>query len=337
MRHWLSSPLVRRAGVFAALVLVSNAAPNAAASDNKLRETLRYDGNDFDTWRQKLQTELKPEVRIEGLKALGAFGVNGYAREASAAICDLMRGYDARTECAEDAKVVTAGLKAIEKIGGDALPQLKTALKSDKRNVRRFAVKAIGNLDKETQTATVLDVVAALDDADWYVTYRCLEILHIREKTPEIRRAIKSRAKQIVPDLDSTMKDKDHPNDDCKLEAIVMIGLCGSEGKDAVPALVETLNNPRSSSWISEIIYTLGEIGPDAKDALPVLKSSFAEYLEDPKKSGKKPRPGFFSPSVGMSGMSSGPIGTYASGRAVVDEHPLPQTVKDAVKKIEKK
>ena len=58
------------------------------------RESLRYDGKSFREWRTYLTTELNQELRFEGLKAMGIFGVNGYAEEAASVILEVVKGHD---------------------------------------------------------------------------------------------------------------------------------------------------------------------------------------------------------------------------------------------------
>src|SRR5262249_40204147 len=53
------------------------------------KESLRYGGKTFNQWRTELMTELKPEIRIDGIKALREFGANGYGTEAVLAIVEV--------------------------------------------------------------------------------------------------------------------------------------------------------------------------------------------------------------------------------------------------------
>jgi hypothetical protein len=55
---------------------------------------LRYNGKSFDEWRNSWQTELSHEKRIEAVRALAAFGANGFGKEASQAILDVAGEYD---------------------------------------------------------------------------------------------------------------------------------------------------------------------------------------------------------------------------------------------------
>ena len=61
---------------------------------NSDKSNLRYDGKTFDDWHSAWQTELSTEKRLEGIKALAAFGGAGFGKEASAAILDVAGEYD---------------------------------------------------------------------------------------------------------------------------------------------------------------------------------------------------------------------------------------------------
>ena len=58
------------------------------------RGELRYGGKSFSYWENLPRTELKAEKRIDALHAMAAFGARGYAREATAAIVELLKEYD---------------------------------------------------------------------------------------------------------------------------------------------------------------------------------------------------------------------------------------------------
>src|SRR5262249_7059088 len=73
-----------------------------AAPPKIQKEELRYNGKTFDQWRKDLLTELKPEIRIDGIKAMREFGVNGYGEEAMQVILDIMRGFDVSKPTPDD-------------------------------------------------------------------------------------------------------------------------------------------------------------------------------------------------------------------------------------------
>jgi hypothetical protein len=70
---------------------------------NQRRASLRYEGKSFEEWREAGRTELSAEKRLEAVKALAAFGANGYGRGAAQAILDAARQYD--WNALEDTKI----------------------------------------------------------------------------------------------------------------------------------------------------------------------------------------------------------------------------------------
>ena len=55
---------------------------------------MHYDGKSFEQWQTAWKTELSTEKRLETVKALAAFGANGYGQEAAAAIVEVAGQYD---------------------------------------------------------------------------------------------------------------------------------------------------------------------------------------------------------------------------------------------------
>jgi beta-lactamase regulating signal transducer with metallopeptidase domain/thiol-disulfide isomerase/thioredoxin len=68
--------------------------PSRTRSTTRNRSKLRYEGKSFEEWRDAWQTELSTAKRLEAVKALTAFGANGYGEEAAAAILDIVDQYD---------------------------------------------------------------------------------------------------------------------------------------------------------------------------------------------------------------------------------------------------
>jgi len=71
-----------------------NAAKPSAAPASDVKPTLRYDGKTFDEWRTAWKTELSTEKRLDAVKALAAFGANGYGKEAAETILRVVPQYD---------------------------------------------------------------------------------------------------------------------------------------------------------------------------------------------------------------------------------------------------
>jgi protein involved in polysaccharide export with SLBB domain/HEAT repeat protein len=270
------------------------------------REAMRYDGKDFSQWRTELLTELKADIRVEGLKALSAFGTNGYATEATAAIWEMMRGYQSPPSNPDDHKVVNAGLQAIAKIGPAAVPELRKALKDDNRNARRFAVAALMRLGSDAKAA-LPDLLEAAKDKDPYVRLQVLTALvSIDRKSTGVVSALIAalydparrdtaisllrdlhleptdgpEAKELVPALIAAMGDK---NEGIQNAAIFLLKPYRTQAREAVPALIKILKrNDLASDTLGEVAEILGATGPAAKDAVPVLN----ELLQREKQAG---------------------------------------------------
>jgi hypothetical protein len=114
---------------------------------------LRYGGKSFEDWRRIMMTDLKPETRIEAIKALSAFGANGYGKEAAEAIIQLMRGYEFPGRDRDDQNVINAAESAFRKIGPEGASALIEELEHGKLNGRRFAIAALQNMGPAAKDA----------------------------------------------------------------------------------------------------------------------------------------------------------------------------------------
>jgi hypothetical protein len=105
------------------------------------REAMHYDGKPFAYWQTYCRTELKPERRIEALKALAAFGANGYAEEAAEVVMKIAEDYsgelrfrtdwhcvDVNDKTTPNGKVVSEALETSKRIGAAMLPALLKGL-----------------------------------------------------------------------------------------------------------------------------------------------------------------------------------------------------------------
>jgi HEAT repeat protein len=256
------------------------------------RESLRYGGKSFDQWRTELTTELKPQVRVEGMKALSAFGANGYGKEATEAVLDILRGYNAESlsngevlrprnfsiqagiaspTTSDDQRVLLAGLEAVLKIGPDAVPALTAGLQEGNRNARRFAVTCLRQLGPEAKPA-VPALLKVLKGEDAYLQRYAIDL--IAEVDPG--------ANGFVPFLADSLK-KDRPQDLRSMCLNVLHGL-GRNPKadrkallrDAVPALLTVLKE--DELLYNGALYALSEIRPEARAVVPALTAALKKY-----------------------------------------------------------
>ena len=227
-------------------------AANKPASAAIKREDLRYGGKDFHQWRRELVTELKPTIRIDGLTALRAFGCNGYGDEATQAILDMMRGYDPLIEntSEEDAPVVQAGYRAMHKIGAAAVPTLTAAVKAENRNVRRFAISALGRLGSDAQPALPA-LLQAFKNEDAVTRSEAIDAVG------QVGRG----TKEVVAALIEVLKDN---TNDFRASAAGALNNLGESAKPAIPALLKTLSDKDAGVRIVAI-QSLQQIGAGAR------------------------------------------------------------------------
>jgi HEAT repeat protein len=219
------------------------------------------------------------------MKALSAFGANGYGKEATEAILDIMRGYEpkrllgdwvfkleqlryqdekTRAEIPDDARVVIAGLEAVVKIGADAAPALAAGLHGGNRNARRFAAVALHQLGKNAKAA-VPDLLKVFKGDDTYSQMHVIAPIA----------AVDPGAKELVPFLaDSLKKDRPQGLRSLCLQVLSDLGRNPKADRkallrDAVPALLRIL---KEGGRLSDSALTaLSEIRPEAKAVVPAL------------------------------------------------------------------
>jgi HEAT repeat protein len=263
------------------------------------KEALRYGGKDFDQWRAELVTELKPEVRVEGIRALGSFGANGYGAEAAAAILGVMKGYDVTSADKDEMSVTQAGRRAVCKIGAAALPVLRDGLKGENRNVRGFAALALADMGPEAKAA-VPALLAAARDKD---SFMCRVAIGAVEK-------LDAQAGGFIPTLIAALQDNDaqvrieatgalarrgpsarsaapalvgllkEDNGELRRSALVALGAIKPSAKAVVPALIRALDD-EDPAVLRQASEMLGQLGPDAKEAVPALVAHLKAAAEN--------------------------------------------------------
>jgi HEAT repeat protein/beta-lactamase regulating signal transducer with metallopeptidase domain len=270
LRLWAAPPAP------ATVVIVEDPAAAPAAADEGgaatrpvqrfPKEALRYGGKSFEQWRTELLTELKPAVRVDGMKALATFGANGYGAEATRAVLELMRGYDTNSSDPDDRNVTAAAYDAVRKIGDAAAPVLREGLRENNRNARRFAAWALsGNAAWAGGSAP--ELFAALRDRDSYV--RCDAVNALA--------TIKPRPKGYLPALLERLKDEDTR---VRNAAVASVGNLGPAARAAVPALIDIVDNDVPPLRVSAL-QALTLIKAEAKDLLPALTRAVQEPKRD--------------------------------------------------------
>jgi beta-lactamase regulating signal transducer with metallopeptidase domain len=170
--------LVRR-GARLELVKLQDTASAKEVTSAPAREALRYDGKPFSTWKGELKTELKPERRVEAIKAFTAFAAHGYGKEATQAIVEVMRQYDVwiihrKTPIGQLKQVAIDAFKPRAEDDpnwdsidpADAVPVLVDELTHGNTNGRLFATRALDIMGPESQAAIGALVAAIQADRE---------------------------------------------------------------------------------------------------------------------------------------------------------------------------
>ncbi len=266
------------------------------------KDPLLYGGKDFNAWRETLLTDLKPEVRVEAINALGAFSANGYAEEATTVILDVMRKYDYLTYDSEDGKVIQAGQNALAKIGPTAIVTLAKELSSNKVADRRFAIDTLSAMIRGFPKKTFPLLFVALKDDDPGVRFAAIRSivflssyhegfvasLTAAEKqgiaVPLVEQfgyadlgeiaataviALGPEAKLAVPSLSKALKNKEAGVRKLAYSTIDKLGSVAFEG--TIPAMIAIVKEDVNTEIRTNAIDALGRIGPPGKDAVPAL------------------------------------------------------------------
>ncbi len=154
----------------------------------------------------------------------------------------------------------------------DATAALVTALKSDKDTfVRRFSAQALGEIEADPKVAVPALTAALKDDHKELVEAAVTSLGKMGEPAvPALISVLKN--KSDVPD--KVGKKAPTPTDPTALvrtKAIEALGNMGPKAKSAVPVLSDAL---KDMNVRIEAANALGNIGPDAKDAVTALEGS---------------------------------------------------------------
>lgn len=273
------------------------------------REALRYGGKNFDQWRVEMETELKPEVRADGMTAMGAFGANGYAAEATRTIVDLMADYDVDTRDEKVKAVIEAAKEAIDKIDRPALPILwETVCRGNERS-RLFAIDRLEHsyyccplTGEDGWHPAVAELLKAARQKDKNVRELALGFLGnvknkpksclpallecLTDKVADIRKGaiycldkMRPEAKEVMSALKTAIENSEPA---VRYSALLMAGHYGAQATPLVPALLKRLEKPEALSRsipdffdadeFVALMNTLAAVGPAAKEALPRLR-----------------------------------------------------------------
>ncbi len=214
------------------------------------KDALRYDGKPFAYWETYMRTELKSERRIEGLRALAAFGVRGHAEEAAKAIVEVVKDYgeDAYGGDAEhatpDQRVILEAKGAIFKIGPAAYEVVLRNAKNDR--LRMFAHGFVPYYSYEGMNR--YEIVLSATAVTILLDYLQGEQVDAREFAVETLGRVLNRQWQTKEITQKILREK--------------------KDTEALAHRLTALLEKKSSSDIVEILKAMG---PSAKPAAKVL------------------------------------------------------------------
>jgi len=164
-----------------------------------------------------------------------------------------------------DIKVRQCAARALGMIGPAAkssAPQLMAALKDGDALVRAQAANALGDLDLET--GDVYSALAAMIvDKDPVVRREAIRSLERLDPPPDL----------VLPLMTQVLSDAD--------AQVVMPALhsLAELGPKAVPPMTKALASPKTRFWA---LVVLGEVGPDAKSAVPAITPLLNDKTQAP-------------------------------------------------------
>jgi len=220
------------------------------------------------------------QVSGAAIVALGQIGAD--AKSAVPTIVDALNKKETRS----------LAIVALGKIGPDAkaaVPELAKNLKT--KEVQSLVIEALGNIGPQAKSA-VPDLADLLKEADKEVKPSILSTLarmgpdakpvvaaigsclSTDDKETSLQglaalAALGPDAKDAVGDIIALFVDEDlRPDNKLRLQAVKTLGKIG---KPAVPPLTKALSSPNRYMKVG-VIQALGEIGPDAKEAIRAIQ-----------------------------------------------------------------
>jgi tRNA A-37 threonylcarbamoyl transferase component Bud32 len=144
------------------------------------------------------------------------------------------------------------------------------ALKDEDAGVRRSAAQALGECGPAGREATG-PLIAALEDPDFWVGEAAADALRKITGTPEPQRERRNRSREpsgIPPAVQNLLAAMQDPKS--RWMAVVAVGEMGSAAREAIPALIEALEDEDVAiRW--DAAKALGKMGPAAAGAVPAL------------------------------------------------------------------
>jgi beta-lactamase regulating signal transducer with metallopeptidase domain/HEAT repeat protein len=232
--------------------------------------------------------DLAQDSRSDDDNAIVNAGIQAVLKIGAAALPALRRaveGKNRNTRC--------FAILALEKMKSDgrfAVPSLLKAMKNEDVVTRLLALEAIRNIDPDAK-GFVPALIEALKDEDAKMRYiaaarlRGTSIVEVakpaipallealQDKTLEVRynaiqtlNSIGAEKQGVIP-VSRLLREKDFQ---IQKEAYRFLKSLGADAKEAVPALIGILKDPKDG-YLNLTVTTLESIGPGAKEAIPAL------------------------------------------------------------------
>jgi HEAT repeat protein len=187
------------------------------------------------------------------------------------AAADALRALDGWPVPASDA---SRGPEAKESV-----QVLIAALKEGSPALRRQAAETLGECGPAAREA-IAPLIAALEDPDFWVGEASANALRKITGAPEPVRERRNRAAEpsgVPPAVENLLRALQDPR--TRWMAIVALGELGAAARDAVPALIEALEDPDAAvRW--DAAKALGKLGPAAVRAVPALAAVVHEQSD---------------------------------------------------------
>jgi HEAT repeat protein/tRNA A-37 threonylcarbamoyl transferase component Bud32 len=152
----------------------------------------------------------------------------------------------------------------------ESVQSLIAALKDGSPALRRQAAETLGECGPAGREA-IGPLIAALEDPDFWVGEAAADALRKITGAPEPPRERRNRPEQeagVPPAVQSLLRAMQDPRS--RWMAVVALGELGAAARDAVPALIEALEDTDAAvRWDSA--KALGKLGPAAARAVPAL------------------------------------------------------------------
>ncbi|HYV39464.1 MAG TPA: sigma-70 family RNA polymerase sigma factor [Gemmataceae bacterium] len=243
------------------------------------KEQFRYKAKDFAAWKETLVIELDPSIQIDAIKALGAFGVNGYHEDATAAILGWLKRRDTKeTFEMEELTVIDEAENTFLRLGAKSINVLAKELDSKSVNDRRWAAWSYNFMMARACTSFQGRSVPTTGEK---LRPKGLDFAPTDYSRPsDLPYPVRTELfKNMLPHLTRALKDSDNDVQRWVMQTISLAAnvgevspakLAASDLQGFSAALADALKHadPKMRKYAAE---ALAWLGPEAKSTVPAL------------------------------------------------------------------